>query len=34
MKQSGKSQRGMLIVEVAAWAIVIALVYLLVTMII
>jgi len=34
MKQFAKTQRGMLIVEVIAWAIVITLVYLLTTMII
>jgi len=33
MKQFGKSQRGMHIVEIAAWAIVICLVYLVTTMI-
>ena len=33
MKQFAKTQQGMLIIEIAAWAIVIALVYLLTTMI-
>ena len=33
MKQSGKSQRGMLIIEIASWTIVALLIYLVATMI-